>query len=331
MTPKNNDDNKEGVHDLLLFGSQKTEVVKKKEQVPPEKIDQDNQIKLVYELKPFGSHYRYSVLFSNQSAAPITELKIRIRYPSFLRLCRSNPPTISYDLANTGEKFVQVKIEFNRLEAKSQKQVNLFFSPEDLEEIGEIRTFVTFVNYEDFVRALNSDPVIIHFIPVTVEPKIVPSSEVSKILNQDGIKKAIKSIGIGSKKLFDEDTYFNQLIQITINQNFQLIAKDTAKKIGWYYGTDLVSGDDILVIGQIVKNKVEWISASKNPHLLVSVLTQLAKKYIQRLRVMGILEPEDSAFDLECKFCGNPLPYFPKRGKSIECGKCNLEQVVWSK
>ena len=33
--------------------------------------------------------------------------------------------------------------------------------------------------------------------------------------------------------------------------------------------------------------------------------------------------------ELECKYCGNILPYFPGKGKTIECNKCNYEQIIW--
>ncbi|GAI92899.1 unnamed protein product, partial [marine sediment metagenome] len=29
-------------------------------------------------------------------------------------------------------------------------------------------------------------------------------------------------------------------------------------------------------------------------------------------------------------YCGNILSGFPGKGKSIECNKCNYEQVIWN-
>jgi hypothetical protein len=37
----------------------------------------------------------------------------------------------------------------------------------------------------------------------------------------------------------------------------------------------------------------------------------------------------DDIHDLECKYCGAILPYFPKKGEEIQCSKCKYEQLLW--
>ena len=50
-----------------------------------ESVDQEKKIKLAHELVPFSSGYRYSVLLINDSLAPITEIKARIKIPDFIK------------------------------------------------------------------------------------------------------------------------------------------------------------------------------------------------------------------------------------------------------
>jgi len=317
------------IQKLVIFGDTTPNEIEKKGIISLEYVDQENKIKLVNELKPFGANYRYSLLLINQSLVPITEIKIRIRFPDFLILCRTNPPTITIDSANVDEEEQQVKIQFDRLEGNLKKQINLYLIPKNLEEKGEIRSYVTFVNNADFLRALDSEPAILQFDPIRIERKILPSSEISKFSKNPKIKKAIKSFGIGNNKKFKLGFYFSEILEVLNDLNLQLIAKDDSRKIVWYFGTELVSGDDILVIGQIMYGKIEWIASSFNPHLNISLLITCYNEFKRRLLTTGIIESEDQIYELECKHCGNILAKFPKKGESIECKNCNYDQVVW--
>ena len=322
-------DDKEDMQRLVLFGSNSNSEVKKKESVSLEYVDQEDKIKLVYKLQPFSGHFLYSLVVVNQSIAPITELKIRIRFPDFLTLCRSTPPTVTIDSMIVEEDEKQVKLDFEDLKGNSQKQINLFFCPNFLEEKGDIKSFLTFVNNADFVRAIDSDTVSISFDPFTIERKILPTTEVKQFTNKPEVKKAIRSIGIANDKAFDIDFFFSQIVKVTQSQNFQLISKDKTNKIAWFYGTELVSGDDILVIGQVTSGKIEWLAASENPYLLITLLTNFVNQFKEEMILLGIISSIDQLINLECKYCGNILQHFPKRGQSIDCSKCNYEQVVW--
>jgi len=329
MTNKKDEQDPDDMQELVIFKDLKTQTTTKQKPISLEYVDQENKIKLVYELLPFGGKYLYSLLVLNQSLAPISEIKIRVRFPKFLKLCRSTPPTIVVDSTNVEEEEEQIKIEYDVLNENSKKQINLFFSPKKLEEKGDIRSYVTFVNNADFVRALDSEAVTLQFDPISIERKIIPSSEISKFLQAPNLKRAIRSVGIGNDKDFDISFYFNQIQQTLQDHGFQLITKDDNRKIAWYYGTELVSSDDILVIGQIMYSKIEWIASSQNPFILISLLTKLINDFIHRILIRGMITSKDQVYDLECKYCGNNLPHFPKKNDSIECKKCNYEQIVW--
>jgi len=331
MSNRNNSSNREDIKGLVVFREDKAQKSQKqqREAEPMQYIDQEDKIKLIYDFKPFGANYLFSLLIVNQSLAPITEIKIRVRYPDFLFLSRSDPPTVSIDSLDIEEGEFQTKIEFEKIDKQSEKQINLFFNPARLEDEGTIRAYITFINNADFVRALDSEPITVRFDPITIERKILPTSEVSKFLNQKGIAKAIKSVGIGINDPFDDEYYFT-LIQQTIQQfNFQLITEQKNKMIAWYFGTELVSGKDILVIGQVDANKLEWLCASQDPSILISLLTNIHNEFINRLVINNVITAVNQVIDLECKYCGSILPKFPKKDALIECPKCKYEQIVW--
>ncbi|MFX1287081.1 MAG: hypothetical protein ACFFFY_00795 [Promethearchaeota archaeon] len=337
MAKKRIDQTPEHAHELILFRELSAKDSIKFEPEPLQYVDQEDKINMVYKLVPFGGNYLFSLLIKNQSADPITELKIRIIFPDFFELSRSSPPTLTIESLETDEqsddegiKQKQVKMEFEILNANSQKQINLYLCPLLIEKKGKIRSYITFVNNKDFIRAIDTDSINIVLEPFSIERKIIPQAEIKKFLEKPWIKKANKSIGIDFTGTLDETYFFEQILKTILDMNFQLILRNQNNKISWSCGTDLVSGNDILVIGQIVAGKIEWLAASPNPHLLISVLTNFVNLFKREMIRLGHITSDDQVYQLECKYCGNTLPYFPGKGKSIECNKCNYEQVVWN-
>ncbi|MHA2005898.1 MAG: hypothetical protein ACXABO_00180 [Promethearchaeota archaeon] len=315
--------------DLVIFKEKEADESKKVSKYTFEAIDQEDKITLANDFKPYEGHYRYSIQLRNESLAPISEVKIKITYTNFLTLTRSYPPTIYLPESIEEGDISKLTLEFDELNEKSSKQINLHFTPLSLGKKGEIRTIVTYVNNKDFVRVLNSEPSEIELEKVTIIPKIIPSSYVKEFSQIPGMKKAIKSIGIGTQKKIDPNFYFDRFEQVFLRNSLQRIARDPEKKLLWYFGSDLESRDDVLVIGQITSNKVEIMGISKNHHVLISFLTLFINEFQELILVEKIVDSLDEVYELECKYCGAILPYFPKMGTEIKCVKCNYEQIVW--
>ena len=294
-----------------------------------ESVDQENMIKLVSELAPAGRNYRYSMMLVNQSKAPITEIKARIKFPSFLTLNRT-PTSLYIDSPKIIEKGIQqINLEFEELDAESKRQMNFYFSPNSLNQKGKIATFVTFVNNKDFVRVLNSEPIKMKLDNISLMPKIIPGFQIQKFLQSPDVKKAIVSLGIGVEGEPNLAAYFNHIEQILRANSFQLIAKDESKQIIWFFGTEIETKEDVLVIGQIVINKIEFLTASRNHAVLIGLLSNLAADYRKRILSTGIVANDHQIYDLDCVSCGGVLPYFPEKGEAIVCRHCQTEQTSW--
>jgi len=325
---------KKKIHGLILFDSLETKKdFSKSLSEKTEHIDQEYEIKLINDLEPFGDKFRYSVFIRNESLSPINKVKIMVKYPGFLNLSRSSPPTV---VINTPEGEAEGKkqqkeltLQFDQISATNTRQVNFYFIPLKSKERGTIKTFTRFLNADDYVRVLNSDPIEVKTIPVSIEPKIVPTSYIPEFLKIAGLKKAIKSVGVESKKDFNPDFYFDQIEVIIRMNNFQKIAKDDERRICWYFGKHVDTIDEVLIIGQVNQNKVEWIASSKNAYVLVSLLTYFSDELKTRLLRMGIIDTEKNMYNLSCANCGHILPRFPKKGEIIECSNCKLKQTVW--
>jgi hypothetical protein len=329
MTSDKKQPNDVNLKGLVVFKKEKSSKIIEKETITSEQIDQEDKIKIVHEFKPFGSSYRYALLIANQSQAPILEAKVKVRFPEFVDLIRCYPPEYNNGLVEIEGGVKQIKIQANKIAANSQLQFSFFLTPLYLDAKGEIRSFLTFVNSQDYVRALDSKPILIMFSPITIERKILPTSQVKAFSENTQNKRAIRSIGIASNEKFDQDIYFHLLQQVMEDQNYQLITKIDKSRIAWYFGTDLVSGLDVLIVAQIIKNKIEWFAVCNNPHVIISVLTKLVNEYIVLLILRKLIEAPTQVFNLECNNCGAVLPYFPKRGESIKCENCSVPQIVW--
>jgi hypothetical protein len=320
------------VHGLVLFddsGIDETEF-KEEEAAKLEGVSQEKKIKLQTRLKPFGDNYLYQVIIGNQSEAPITEVKVKVNYPPLLNLKRSSPPTVSFNTNNnSNDDLKHLKITFDKINPQSDKKISLFLSPTTLSNEQGITSVLTFVNNQDLVRVINSEKITISIKPISIHPKIIPSSNIKKFSEKPEVKRAIKSLGI----LIEDNLYYNELFSqmnlIIRMNNFQLIAKDPEKKIVWYFGSELESKQDILVIGQIKSRKVEWLVIAEDPHILISLLTMFKNDFEQRLLRLNLIDSKDQVVELDCKNCGYVLPKLPKKGETIECTKCHLEQKLW--
>jgi len=328
MTKKAKHTEPEHIHELVIFKTKEEKQSKIVDQYSFEEIDQENMVVLKNLFVPFAAHYRYSIILENQSLAPISDVKIKVTYPEFLKLTRSKAIVHLPETVKKEDK-KQITIEFAELNEKSNKQIHLHFSPMTLDANGELRTVVSFVNNKDFIRVLTSNPAIVYIDKITIEPKIIPSTFIGEFSKSPGIKKVIKSLGIGAHKKIKIEMCFDILEQILFIRNFQLIAKDANKQILWFFGDELESKAEILIIAQIVLRKVEIIGISQNQHLLISLLTLLTRDFEDRFLFDGIINKRTEVYNLECKYCGAILPNFPKKGKSIECKNCNYEQVIW--
>ncbi len=313
---------------LVIFKDKEVPQTKIIDKYTFERVDQEYKIKCRCTFSPFGSHFRYSILIDNQSLAPITEMKIKIRFPEFLTLTRAYPPTIIPQIT-TDELTNQINFEFDELNEKSNKQIHLHFSPNSLDKTGGIRTIVTYVNNKDTVRVLDSRPAEITVDKIAIEPKVVPSRFIRDFSIQPGIKKVIKSMGIGIEHQVHSEIIYDILEHLFSIHNFQLVAKDVEKRILWYFGTEALIKEDILAVGQIVSNKIEIIASSLNHYLLISFLTQISNDFKQFLILNGIVNSKDKVHDLDCKNCGAVLAYFPQKSEPIECQKCMYEQTIW--
>ncbi len=315
--------------DLVIFKEKQETQNEVIEKYSFETVDQEDKIKLSTDYRPFGNHFQYSILLDNQSLAPITEMKIKVRFPLFFTLTRCFPPSISIPPVKIEDNINQINLEFDELSEKSNKEIHLHFTPNTLDHMGEIRCIVTYVNNRDTVRVLDSKPTEIAIYRIAIEPKVVPSDFVREFAQTPGIKKAVKSMGVATEEKIDSETYFDLLAQLFSYQNFQLVAKDIKKRILWYFGTETVKREDILAIGQINLDKIEIIASSLNHNSLISFLTQISNNFKHSIVSNRVVNSIDKIYDLDCVNCGAILPYFPKKGYSVKCKSCNYQQIVW--
>lgn len=316
-------------HDLVIFKTEETPKTKEVDTYSFEKVNQEDKIKLTTDFRPFSNHFQYSIFIDNQSLAPITEVKIKIKFPEFFTFLRCYPSTINTPNIKIERNVKQINFEFDEINENSNKQVHFHFTPTSLDNTGEIRTIITYVNNKDTVRVLDSRPTEIKVDGVIIEPKVVPSSFIREFFQQPGIKKTIKSIGIGTVHPIDRELLFEVLAHLFYIRNFQLVAKDPQKKILWFFGTESLIREDVLVIGQITSNKIEFIASSLNHYLLISLLTQISIDFKDLLISNEIITSNDEIYDLECRNCGSIFPYFPRKNESVVCKNCNYEQVIW--
>ncbi|MHA1783012.1 MAG: hypothetical protein ACTSUL_06260 [Promethearchaeota archaeon] len=318
----------EDMHDLLIFKETEAPKESEIEKLPEETVLDDIKVKIFSDLKPIGRFYRYTLIFINNSQETIQNIKVTINFSKFLIIYRHSPPTLPLTNFKTDEG-KQVIVFLNEINPKNSKKLSIFFSTKDVIDSGKVKVKLDIMKSLDILKELELNPVNIDFHPIAFEPKIIPTSQIGYFIKDPTNRKAIRSIGIDFSNKENFEKVFPLMQEMIKAQNFQLLSVDENRKISWYFGTELVSGADVLMIGRIIENKIEYFAISKNPDILVSLIAYISKSFINRLILNQMIKSEDEVIDLECKYCGYVLPYFPNKNDPIKCSKCGIEQVIW--
>jgi len=328
--------NPHGVHQLVLFKDKEAYLKKEKKDKDYkfETDEQEDKIQIKYELRPIGRYYRYSLMVINSSKTPINEAKIKIMLPIFMEVFRYSPPTVETEIIEKEE--IEVKVKFDQIEGKSNKQINLYLIPLIVDKFGEIRSVLTYINDKDLVRVINSDPIEIYIPELVIENLIIPSTKIPEIYQDKNFKKAIISIGVPTKNAQELVSYLSRMEQKLKLLKFQFITRDDENKVIWYFGRcwnkakiETSAQYEVLLIGQIISGKIEFLILCENQDYLVSLSTLIFREFSFMIMRDSPPTSQKLIFNLECKSCGVILPYFPKKGKKITCNKCQYEQIVW--
>ena len=118
--------------------------------------------------------------------------------------------------------------------------------------------------------------------------------------------------------------------EIIRSKNFQSLTKivEDNRKIGWFFGATEDDKYEILVVGQVLQNKIEFYASSTNEQILSALLTSFSIDLKRRILISSVVRSEKEIYDLFCVECGGTLPYFPKHGEFVECKYCQTKNLV---
>ncbi|MFX1457271.1 MAG: hypothetical protein ACFFDB_18040 [Promethearchaeota archaeon] len=322
---------KKELHELVVFKhkDKPRELITDRYQV--EKIQNEDKIKILNSFSTLGIHFRYSILINNENSTTISDIKIDISYPNFLEYSGSYPQTVSvfYQIESDQDRMNTVTLKLERLTGNSEEHIYLHFTPTSQLAIGEFNTVLSYKNNRGKKREIKSDSISIELNDIAIMPKIISHSRITQFSKIPGMKRALLSLGIGTKKKLNSKKIYDIFEDIILTYNFQLITKDREKGNLWFFGTETKSSNDLFAISKIGSNFIELIAHSTDPVVLGQFLFSIDKELREKLSINKIIKPSMKLLRLECINCGTHLPYFPKKGESIKCMICSYEQVVW--
>jgi hypothetical protein len=321
----------EKIHGFVVFKHKERPKKKKTDKYFVEKIQKEDNFKIINSLSAHGIHYRYSIVLQNDKSTSIKDLKIRISYPDFLEYAGSFPLEliVSSCITDKQDKISNLNLNLKRLKGNNTQQIHIHFTPSSQLAIGELKTLLNYKNNKGKERRINTNPIIIQINDIIITPKIISHSRIRDFSKIPNMKRALLILGIGTnKKSFPKKIYdiFESLI---LSYNFQLITKDKERGILWFFGYESKFDKDIFAISKIGSNFIEIIAHSKDPVLLGLFFFSIKKNLLRQLLIKKTIKPNVKIFSLECLNCGSHLPYFPKKGENITCTTCSFEQIVW--
>ncbi|MFX0082072.1 MAG: hypothetical protein ACFE94_10000 [Candidatus Hodarchaeota archaeon] len=319
------------IQNLLLFKQKEGPKKKEADNFLVEKTNKEDKIKITNSLITQGSHYRYTILLNNENSTAISDINILVLYPEFLKFSRFYPSTlnVSCSIEEDQGKKTNLNLNIKGLKGGSSEKIFLHFTPSTQLAIGEFKTSLKYTNNEGEEREINSDSIKIQIDKLNITPKIMSHSRIREFSQIPGMKRALISLGIGTKKKLNLEKLFDVFEKLVLSYNFQFITKDREKGIVWFFGSELNSNNDILALSKINSYIIEIIAYVKNPVILGLFLSSFINNLKEQLLMNKIIKSNMKIFELECVNCGENLPYFPKKGEFITCIKCSYEQLVW--
>ncbi|MHA1111798.1 MAG: hypothetical protein ACTSRE_11895 [Promethearchaeota archaeon] len=299
------------------YSEGQTEFIK----VKTSETSQEDYIKLDLHLGYLGSHVRLVMKIINKSDFPIDEVEVKLEFSKKIEVFRTTPK-VEYIKHESG-----IVARIPAIPQKQDFEVKFYLNPEELGK-GKIGGQIKFVNYKDFVRLLMIEEMEYNLTVPNIIPKEIAHESIEQYNSAGYIKKDIRSYGLPDK--LNPLTAFNHIFQIIRAQNFKLITKivEDNKKIAWFFGTTEETLTDILVVGQVQQNKIEFYASSKNEQILSALLTSFSNDLKRRILISSVVRSEKEIYDLFCTECGGTLPYFPKPGEFVECVYCNTKNLV---
>jgi hypothetical protein len=322
---------KKDLQDLVIFRHKEGPKSKKIDKFLVEKANKTDKIIITNSLSTQGTHYRYSILLKNENSASITNIKISVLYPKFLKFAGSYPMSviISSSIEDEKEKFGIINFELHELKGKTSVQIHLHYTPSSQIDIGEFKISLKYINNEGKGKTIKSNSINIQIDDLVIIPKIISHSRIREFSQIPGMKRTLISLGIGTNKKVNYKKIFGIFESLVLSYDFQFITRDKEKGIFWFFGFETKSNNDILNLCKIGSKVIELITYSTNPIIIGLFLYSFTKNLKEQLSSYKIINPKVKIFELDCANCGDNLPYFPKKNESITCIKCSYNQIVW--
>jgi hypothetical protein len=299
------------------YSEGQTEFIKAK----TSEISQEDFIKLEVNLGYLGSHVRLVLKITNKSDFPINDIEVKLEFSNQLEVFRTTPK-LEFIKHESG-----IIAKIPAIPEKQFSESKFYLNPESLGK-GKIVGQVKFVNYKDFVRLLKIEELEYNLTVPPIVPKTIPNELIAEYNANPSMKKDIRSYGLPDK--LNPITAFNHIIHIIRTKNFAQITKidELDKKIAWFFGTTEDGQYEVLVVGQVIQNKMEFYASSTNEQLLSALLTAFSIDLKRRILISSVVRTEKEIYDLFCMECGGILPYFPKPGEFVDCKYCNTKNLV---
>ncbi|MHA2088779.1 MAG: hypothetical protein ACW972_10910, partial [Promethearchaeota archaeon] len=164
-----------------------------------EKTHKAEKFQIINQFSTQGIHYRYSILLNNKNSVPIKDIDIQITFPEFFKYTEFYPKTLNISPQIEGEK-EKINLNIKRLESNSSEQIYLHFTPSPQLATGEFKTSINYINNKKKRIKINLNSITIESDDIAIVPKIISHSRIREFSKIPGMKRAVISLGIGTKR-----------------------------------------------------------------------------------------------------------------------------------
>jgi hypothetical protein len=334
--------------ELMTQGHQNSDTIVQFSEIESNQIGQDMDLQTTQELElsrsketsqkdlisieiRFGiAGYKLTVRITikNQSENAISKAKLKINYPTVLKLIGIKPKV------EFTKKDTSVDLNIGIISGGEEKQYVIYYRQTDISPIS-INGILQYASAGGFVRFLRLADIGYNLALPEIIPATIKPTEIKEVMKNPLNYKTIVGFGIPPNiNLVNMQKHLEQVAQNAGFLPVSSIAKEDKNFfMTFFFGKSMTpTGKEfnILVVPQIKNNKVMGIyGCCPYEQVISNLLRKLSLDLTNLLNNEGIIDSKVGLIDVNCIKCGTLLEGFTEKGDTIVCKRCNFAQKPW--
>ncbi|MHA1699631.1 MAG: hypothetical protein ACTSWN_12375 [Promethearchaeota archaeon] len=257
----------------------------------------------------------------NLSNGEVKQISIKVLLPDRIKIFRIEPDFLM-------RRDYGIEIQVARINPQSYRRILIYLTPYECNDF-EISFFVQYVDDGGMYNSIEEKIVVKVQMPELIIKENVNEDDLSRLVQRDLPYRGVRSFGL--PKSANLNKVFSILKNLVIANKFKIIREKSSDEncyfIAWCHSSYKEQDEhlDIVLIIQILNNKLELFTMGQKPENVINSLTYISSRISNEFIKKKIIQDTDSLHELYCLSCGGILPICPEPGRLYTCTFCGAK------